>query len=109
MLKGYSLPPLFVTSKRGQTHMTSNMPEGEMSGEGPNCMTSDVKGWGSKPNDQPCAREGKATLVARSFFSQLCPLLGTRAVCPGDLLYLDHCLCSAYVCLTAYHRTTDNL
>ena len=72
----------------------------ERSGEGPSQTTSDVKGWGSTPQHQQYTRGG-GPLGARSSLSQLCLLLGTWALHPGDLPYLAHGPCSAPVCLPA--------
>ena len=46
MPKGYSPAPVFVPPLRGLTHMISDMPGEERSGEDPNLMTSDMKDQG---------------------------------------------------------------
>ena len=76
------LMPVPCSFSKGIYHMPSNMPGEEMSGWGLNHMTSNMKGWGSKPHDQQYARTEKVTLGVRALFPQLQPLRGTWGFSP---------------------------
>ena len=74
--------------------MTSNTPGEEMSGKGPNLMTSEML-----EEKRSLLGQGLTLSVARH----------TRAFHPGDLQYLVCHSYSAHICLTAYHITFTSI